>query len=98
MASKTSLRAVQPGESPPKPARPMTVTEAVERGTIRDQFVAMRARIATAIDDPNIRGADLAALTRRLHELGREVILLDAAGEEQDSGPIPDEAFDASAI
>lgn len=98
MASKTPLRAVQPGESPPKPARPMTVTEAVERGTIRDQFVAMRARIAKAIDDPNIRGADLAALTRRLHELGREVILLDAAGEERDSADVSDEAFDASAV
>ena len=97
MASKTPLRAVQPGESPPKPARPMTVTEAVERGTIRDQFVAMRARIATAIDDPNIRGADLAALSRRMHELGREIAVLDARESEEDDGgtATPDEHWEA---
>jgi len=76
----------------------MSVTEAVETGTVRDQFVAMRTRIAKAIDDPNIRGADLAALTRRLHELGREVIQMDATRKGSDGDDVEDEAWDASAI
>jgi len=75
----------------------MTVTEAVERGSLRDQYVAMRARIAAAIDDPNIRGADLAALSRRMHELGREIAVLDAReSEEADGGTAtPDEHWEA---
>lgn len=100
------LRAVKAGETSPKrPARSrskaqQTVTQAVESGTQRDQLVAMRTRIAKAIDDPNIRGADLAALTRRLLEIGREVDALDAARQQEakESAEVPDEDFDASAI
>ena len=93
-APKTSLRAVMPGETK---RHPMTVSEAVERGSLRDQYVAMRARIAKAIDAPVIRGADLAALSRRMHELGREIAVLDARESEEGDGgtATPDEHWEA---
>ena len=80
--------------------QPKSVSQAVESGTRRDELVSMRARIAKAIDDPNIRGADLAALTRRLMEIGKELDVIDKAAEEEsgDHGPAEDEAFDGSAI
>lgn len=99
VARKSPLRAVTAGEvSPRKLAQ--SVTQAVASGTQREQLVAMRARIARAIDDPNIRGADLAALTRRLLEVGREVEALDAARKQEakENADVPDEDFDASAV
>ena len=97
-ARKTPLRAVAAGEKPP--LKPTTVTAAVETGSQRDQLVAMRARIARAIDDPNIRGADLAALSRRLLEIGREVDAIDVAAKQEaaEGDEAADEAFDASAV
>jgi len=96
-APRSPLRAVKAGESPATPKHPMTVTEAVESGSLRDQYVAMRARIARAIDAPVIRGADLAALSRRMHELGREIAVLDAKGAEEGDGDsaTPDEHWEA---
>src|SRR5688500_12159117 len=93
------LRAVTPNEKPTRKVQ--SVARAVEDGTQRDQLVAMRTRIAKAIDDPNIRGADLAALSRRLLEIGREVDALDVAAKQEDAenaDSIADEAFDASAV
>jgi len=96
-APRSSLRAVKAGEVKAPLKRPMTVTEAVECGSLRDQYVAMRARIAKAIDAPEIRGADLAALSRRMHELGREIAVLDARESEEDDGDTttPDEHWEA---
>ncbi len=91
-----ALRSVKPGERPgKKPAS--SVLAAVKSGDLREQFVAMRTRIATAIDDPNIRGADLAALSRRLHELSKEIAVLDASssGEAESAAATPDEAWSA---
>lgn len=99
-AKPQPLRAVSDDETAPPPKTSITVAQAVEFGTQREQLVAMRSRIARAIDDPNIRGADLAALSRRLLEIGREVDAIDAATEQEarESAEVPDEAWDASAI
>jgi len=98
MARKTLHAVADDERSTVKPAT--TVTVAVESGSQRDQLVAMRARIAKAIDDPNIRGADLAALSRRLLEIGREVDAIDVAAKQEaaESDEAPDEAFDAAAL
>lgn len=57
------LRAVVDGEKPPtrtrRPRPPKSVTAAAERGTTRELMVAMRARIATAVEDPNTAARDL---------------------------------------
>lgn len=94
------LRAVAADEKPAAKKSPATVAQAVESGSRRDELVAMRTRIARAIDDPNIRGADLAALSRRLLEIGKEIEAIDTAAEQEDrdANPSPDEAFDSSAI
>src|SRR5665647_444487 len=96
--SAKSLRVVAPGESAPAKSLPLTVEDAADHGSRRDLLVAMRARVATAVQDLKTPAPALAALTRRLMEIAKDIEALDAAGEEQDSGPIPDEAFDASAI
>ncbi|MEU5668961.1 hypothetical protein ABZ749_01060 [Micromonospora sp. NPDC047753] len=97
---RKALRVVAPDEAPPPPARPKTVTEAADTGTTRELLVAMRSRIATAVEDPNTPARDLAALTKRLSEVVRDIEAIDAReGQEAErGGPVSDEAFDATAI
>lgn len=97
MSRKSQLRAVTPGEAVP---RPKSVTEAAHAGTTRDLLVAMRARIATAVEDPNTPARDLAALTKRLVEVVRDIEAIDARDAEEvpASDDDPGETFDASAI
>lgn len=97
--AQRNLRAVAPDEKPPakRRTRVKTVMQAVAGGDHREQLIALRSRIATAVDDPNIRGADLAALSRRLLEVSKEIDALDArAAEEAKEGDItPDDAWEA---
>ncbi len=94
------LRVVAPNEAPPPPARPKTVTEAADKGTTRELLVAMRSRIATAVEDPNTPARDLAALTKRLSEVVRDIEAIDAREEleAERGGPVSDEAFSAEAL
>lgn len=98
MTGKT-LRVVDPGEVSAARVAPRTVSDAAERGTTRELLVTMRNRIAKAVEDPNTPARDLAALTKRLVEVVRDIEAIDAR-EEQDAQKrdAPDEAFDASAI
>ena len=99
-ARKTNLRAVSPGEKPPAAKAVKSVTQAADKGTMRDLLVAMRTRTAKAVEDPNTPPRDLAALTRRLLEIAREIEAIDAAAEQEDreNDVTPDDEFDASAI
>lgn len=97
MAEK-KLRAVGPDEKPPTRKQFLSVLEATTDGEARDELVAMRSRIAKAIDDPNIRGADLAALSRRLLEIRKEIEAIDAReaeDAEQNADDIPDDEWTA---
>ena len=96
MAAKRPLRAVTTDEKP----RPKSITEAASSGTHRELLVAMRDRIAKAVEDPNCPPRDLASLSRRLHELSKDIEQHDAveAQEVSQGGPVADEDFDASAI
>jgi len=96
----TPLRVVAAGEAPPVPAKPKTVTEAANSGTTRELLVAMRDRIATAVEDPNAPARDLAALTKRLMEVVREIEAIDAREEQDGSGSaeVEDGHFDASVV
>lgn len=93
------LRVVAAGESAPK-VKPKTVTEAADSGTTRELLVAMRARIAKAVEDPNTPARDLAALTKRLVEVVRDIEAIDAREEQEAErgGPVSDEAFSAEAL
>ena len=99
MPRKTALRAVAPGEKATT-GKPKTITEAADSGTTRELLVAMRARIAKAVEDPNTPARDLAALTKRLVEVVRDIEAIDArADEDGDAGDsVEDGTFDASAV
>jgi ribosome-binding protein aMBF1 (putative translation factor) len=98
-ARKAPLRAVAVGETAPRKI-PSTVSDAAENGTTRDLLVTMRARIAKAVEDQNTPARDLAALTKRLVEVVRDIEAIDAREkqEAQRDADVADESFDASAI
>lgn len=90
------LRAVAPDEAPPER---LTVAQAAASGDHRALLVAMRERIARTVADPECPPRDLAALTRRLQDIAKEIAALDLRKkqEERESGVTPDEAYDPSA-
>lgn len=100
MAARKPLRAVAADEKPPARRKALTVAEAAEKGSQRDLLVAMRERIALTVQDPRCPPRDLAALTRRLQEIAREVEAIDAraAEEAMDGNVVSDEAWDAQAL
>jgi hypothetical protein len=75
----------------------MTVTDAATKGGRRDLLVAMRERVARAVEDGATPARDLAALTRRLMEIAREIEALDvrAAEELEDDNVAADEDWEA---
>lgn len=88
-------RLVQEGEGPP---RKLSAAEAAELGDTRATLVAARRVVARAVDDPSTPKRELAALTKRLLEIMREIEAIDAR-EDQEHGADPgDGAFDASAV
>lgn len=97
MAARKPLRAVSATERVRPPVK--TVTEAADTGTTRELLVAMRARIAKAVEDPNTPARDLAALTKRLVEVVRDIEAIDAR-EEVSPGAhdASDKALDAASL
>ena len=103
MPSKPShLRAVTTDEKPPRRARKprqLSVLQAAESGNRLEELRAMRRRIAKTLDEPNTPARDLAALSRRQIELGKEIDVLEArAREEEERASVSDEDFDVEAI
>lgn len=99
-ARKTPLRAVTADERP-KNEKPKTVTQAAKGGSTRELLVAMRDRIAVAVEDPNTPARDLAALTKRLTEVMREISAIDAAREQEateSAAEVEDGEFDAASV
>jgi len=98
--ARAPLRPVAAGEKAPAKKAPRTVTDAADNGTTRELLVAMRTRIAKAVEDPNTPARDLAALTKRLVEVVRDIEAIDARAEQEGgaSGDVQDGAFDASAV
>lgn len=93
------LRAVAPGEKKPQPKK-QSVAEAAASGDHRDLLVAMRERIARAVSDSDCPPRDLAALTRRLQDISKEIEVLDLRAREEgaDVADAEDADWDASAI
>lgn len=101
MVARKPLRAVSAGEVAPAPVKPKTITQAAESGTTRELLVAMRERIAKSVEDLNTPARDLAALTKRLVEVVRDIEAIDARAEQDardGGGEVQDGAFDASAV
>ena len=100
---RNPFRVVESGESvtgPSKSVKPLTVTEAASLGSARDVYVAMRDRIAVAVENPNTPARDLAALTKRLAETIKEIEAIDARADQEVGGDVEvaDGEFDASAV
>jgi hypothetical protein len=92
------LRAVDPSE---RAVKPLNVKDAAESGDHRALLVAMRSRIARAVSDPDCPPRDLAALTRRLQDISKEVEMIDLRLREEgaDADALEgDEEFDPSAL
>ncbi len=99
MSLKPSLKVVT-DETPVVPKRSLTVDKAATSGIHRDLLEAMRDRIATAVADVNCPPRDLAALTRRLQEIAKEISAIDAAAKQEadEDDEVADEAFDTEAL
>lgn len=96
-ARKAPLRAVSPGE--PAPAKePGTILEATEQGDRLEELRAMRRRVARALDDQRTAPRDLASLSRRLIEIGKEMDAILVAEDEDRSVVVnaDDEAWDGT--
>ena len=94
------LRVVAPGEQPERAVK-LTVAQAAATGDHRALLVAMRARIARTVSDPECPPRDLAALTRRLQDVSKEIEALDLRAKEEGSDAddvAQDEAWDAEAL
>lgn len=88
------LRAVQDGEKVRQPS----ILEAAEVGSRIEELRAMRRRIAKAMDDVNTPARDLAALSRRQLEIGKEIDAILVA-EDEDLSVVArtgDDAFDGT--
>ena len=98
-ARKSTLRAVSADEKPPT-VPPKTVTEAAAGGDTRGLLVAMRDRVAKDVQNENTPARDLAALTKRLMEIVRDIEAIDARAHEEakESAATADEAWDAEAL
>ncbi len=99
MARKSNLSVVT-AETPAPPKKLMTVEQAAKSGTHLDLLEAMGARIASAVSDVNCPPRDLAALTRRLQEIAKEISAIDAAAKQEadENDEVADEAFDTEAL
>lgn len=74
----------------------LTVEEAAATGDHRALLVAMRTRIARAVVRADCPPRDLAALTRRLQDIAREIETMDARIQEAtlEDAEVADEPFD----
>lgn len=97
MSKTRTLRAVSADEKPASPGKPKTVTQASSGGSQRELLVAMKARVAEAVENPNTPARDLAALTKRLLEIAREIEAIDARAAEEaaESDATPDDEWEA---
>ena len=95
MATRTKLRAVTDADAP---ERPRSILEAAEAGSRIEELRAMRRRIARAMDDVNTPARDLAALSRRQLEIGKEIEAIVVSEDEDHSVVVnaDDEVWDGT--
>lgn len=95
------LRVATATDTPTHPPKPLTLVEAAEVGDDVAELKAMRMRIARAIADPDTPARDLASLSRRQIEIGREIRSLEALAKQEADGAdaaIPDATLDAASL
>lgn len=98
-ARKPALRAVKAEDVAPK--KVLSVAQAAATGDHRALLVAMRERIAKAVSDVDCPPRDLAALTRRLQDIAKEIESIDLRAKEDgaDAADVAaDEDWDSEAL
>jgi hypothetical protein len=87
---------VKPDETAEK-GKPKSIFDAAESGVRLEELRAMRRRIARAMDDPNTPARDLAALSRRQLEIGKEIeAIVISEGDHSVVAHTDDESFDGT--
>lgn len=85
-----------------KSSRAKTITAAAKDGDPREVLVALRARVAKAVQDPDTPARDLASLSKRLMDIVREIEAIDAKDSvrkrQEKAGGDDYEAFDPAAV
>lgn len=79
--ARANLRPVEKDEK--APARVLSVAQAAATGDHRALLVAMRERIAQTVSNPDCPPRDLAALTRRLQDIAKEIEAIDLRAKEE---------------
>lgn len=97
-----STRSAAP-ELPEKQAksRPKTIVAAATDGTQLELLIALRNRIAKMIGSPKCQARDMAALSRQLREIAKEIEALEAVDREDGitgAASTPDEPWNSEAI
>lgn len=100
--------AVEPEADPSAPAsEPLSLRQAVESGSRLDELKAMRLILVTHMEHENTLARDLAALTRQVREISKEIEALEvqeaerlkSAGEDGGvDGGSADQEWDTSEI
>jgi hypothetical protein len=75
------------------------VKAAADAGDRRELLVALRSRIAASVENVNTPPRDLAALSRRLLEIAKEIEAIDAETADDDistAAATPDEEWTAT--
>jgi hypothetical protein len=87
------LRPVGPDEKPVK-SRKLSVSEAAADGTHRELLLALSARIARTVEATDCNPVALAALSRQLTLISKELSVIDAHVDDELAGAaaLPDEA------
>lgn len=84
------------------PSKPLSVAQAAATGDQYALLVAMRERVASTVADPDCPPRDLAALTRRLQEIARELASIDERrkqeAQEGEDAPTGDTAWNAASV
>ena len=98
-ATRTRRLAAVPADAKPK-AKRLGVAQAAADGTHRDLLVAMRDRIAKAVANEDCPPRDLAALTRRLQDIAKEIESIDLRDKQEaaEDATAPDEEWDPEAL
>ena len=99
------IEPVSTGARNARKPRAKSVTVAASRGTKRELLVALRNRLAKQVESENTTARDLAALSKRLMEIVRDIEMIDAEAADEldedeartnaDSG---DSSFDPSTL
>lgn len=82
MAGKKQLPPVRIAVEDDTPAPPPTLSQSIERGSRLDELKAMRRILAAHIESDNTLARDLAALTRQVREISKEIETLEVQEEE----------------